>query len=293
MKNKERQIITIETTVNVPVEKTWEYFNDPLHIVHWNAAMYAWHSPQAVNDLKPGGKFSYRMEARDGSMGFDFSGEYLKVVAHKEISFLLDDSRKVDVFFIPHDGQTMIKESFEAEETNDPEMQRAGWQSILSNFSRYAINAGRMKRLNFSIRIQAPAGKVYHTMLGQDTYNQWTAVFNPTSRYEGSWAKGSEIRFLGTEEDGTSGGMLSRIAENIPERFVSIEHFGIIRKGERITSGPEVEAWAGGLENYIFTPVGDATLLDVQVDAGRDFTDYMQDTYPRALEVLKNICEQE
>src|SRR5690606_40274916 len=109
-----------------------------------------------------------------------------------------------------------------------------------------------MKKLQFSVNIQAPVAKVYDTMLGsssKSTYEQWTSLFNPTSSYEGSWNKGSKILFIGVDEQGEKGGMVSRIAENIPNRFVSIQHYGLLTAGKEITEGPEVEKWANGLEN--------------------------------------------
>ncbi|HPR02066.1 MAG TPA: hypothetical protein PK066_21140, partial [Saprospiraceae bacterium] len=112
-----------------------------------------------------------------------------------------------------------------------------------------------MKKIQFEIIINASAEQVYKTMLGInaiDTYNQWTAEFNPTSTYEGTWEKGSKIYFIGTDENGNRGGMVSEIADIIPFRFVSIRHYGILDGDNEITEGPDVEKWAGGLENYSF-----------------------------------------
>ena len=112
-----------------------------------------------------------------------------------------------------------------------------------------------MEKLQFKESIQAPASRVYDLMLGissKSTYEQWTAAFNPTSTFEGSWEKGSKILFLGVDEKGEKGGMVSRIAENIPNQFVSINHYGLLKGEEEITEGPEVEKWANGFENYTF-----------------------------------------
>ncbi|MEZ4685415.1 MAG: SRPBCC domain-containing protein [Bacteroidia bacterium] len=129
-----------------------------------------------------------------------------------------------------------------------------------------------MNRLLFSQTINAPAAAVYRTMLGLDdiaTYQQWTALFNPTSTWEGSWDKGSKILFVGINEDGTRGGMVSEIAENIPNSFVSIRHYGILEGDKEITEGPQVEAWAGGLENYRFTEADGVTTITVETDSCR------------------------
>ena len=132
-----RETIIINTTVNAPIEKVWKYFNDPEHIKKWNNASEDWHTTSAENDLRPGGKFSYRMEAKNGSFGFDFYGIYDEVKLYDSIAYTLGDDRKVKITFVSEGNKTEITESFEAEATNSTELQRAGWQSILDNFKRY------------------------------------------------------------------------------------------------------------------------------------------------------------
>lgn len=151
-----------------------------------------------------------------------------------------------------------------------------------------------MKKTTFNINIDAPAEKVYDVMLGisnKATYEQWTAPFNPTSTYEGSWTKGNKILFVGTDENGEKGGMVSRIAEITPNKFVSIQHYGLVKADVEITEGPEVEKWANGYENYTFEENNGATVVTVDLDITEDFTDYMNETYPKALSTLKEICE--
>lgn len=153
-----------------------------------------------------------------------------------------------------------------------------------------------MKRLQFSVKINAPVTKVYDAMLGinnKSTYEQWTALFNPTSTYEGAWSKGSKIRFIGTDENGEKGGMVSEIAENIPNKFVSIRHYGLLKADEEITEGPEVEKWANGFENYSFEENNGISMVIVDLDSNDDFVDYMNESFPKALFRLKEICEQE
>lgn len=146
-------------------------------------------------------------------------------------------------------------------------------------------------KLHFEIRINADIHKVYSTMLGEKGYTEWTSVFNPTSRFEGAWKKGSKIRFIGSDDKGNEGGMVSHIRENIPDKFVSIEHQGILKDGQEITSGPEVEAWAGGLEDYSFRLENGKTIVSVDLDTNEEYKGYMLETYPKALEKLKEICE--
>ncbi len=130
--------ITIEATVNAPVEKVWELWSGPEHIVRWNNASEDWHTTRAENDLRVGGKFLSRMEAKDGSFGFDFGGVYDAVKTNEHIAYTLGDGRKVSVDFSKQGNATKIVSTFEMENTNPEEMQRGGWQAILNNFKKYA-----------------------------------------------------------------------------------------------------------------------------------------------------------
>lgn len=287
----ERKTITVEANIHAPVEKVWELWTDPKHIVRWSNASDDWHTPKAENDVRVGGKFSSRMEARDGSMGFDFNGEYTKVELHKRIEYTLADDRKVQITFTDKGNETEVKETFEAEDTNSTEMQQQGWQAIMDNFKKYVEKSNTMNSLHFEITMGAPVEKVYRIMLDEPTYKEWTAIFNPTSHFKGSWEKGSKIIFVGTDENGKMGGMVSRIRENIPNKFVSIEHMGIIQDDNEITSGAEVEGWAGALENYTFKEVNGKTLLSIDNDANAEFESYLLNTWPKALDKLKEMCE--
>ena len=151
-----------------------------------------------------------------------------------------------------------------------------------------------MERIKFEVVINGPVARVYDVMLGitdRTTYEQWTAMFNPTSTYEGNWEEGSKMLFVGTDENGNRGGMVSEVAEHIPHRFVSIRHYGLVKGNEEITSGAEVEAWADGRENYTFEENDGITTVTVELDTAPDFIAYMNDTYPMALGKLKELCE--
>lgn len=131
------ETITIQQIINAPAQKVWDYWTQSEHIIQWNAASDDWHTPQASNDLRVGGKFLCRMEAKDGSMGFDFSGTYTEVLPLQKIAYAMDDNRNVIVTFEEEDGQVRITEEFEAESENPIEMQKDGWQAILDNFKKY------------------------------------------------------------------------------------------------------------------------------------------------------------
>ena len=129
--------VTIKASFKSSLNKVWDYWTSPEHIVKWNTASEDWHTTKADNDLRVGGKFMSRMEAKDGSFGFDFEGTYDEVVPHKRIAYTLDDNRKVVVTFTEKEGKTEVVETFETETENPVAMQRSGWQAILDNFKVY------------------------------------------------------------------------------------------------------------------------------------------------------------
>lgn len=144
-----------------------------------------------------------------------------------------------------------------------------------------------MKTLTYTIRIEASVDRVRETMIAPDTYNAWTSAFTAGSHYEGSWDEGAEIRFLDPNRDG----MVSEIAENNGVDFISIRHLGYIKNGVDDTTSDEIRAWAPAYENYTFTASEGGTLLRIACDVTDDFVAYMNDTYPKALALLKELCE--
>ena len=137
METTEKTKITVEAAVKAPVEKVWTFWTNPEHIMRWNNASDDWHSPRAENDLRAGGNFLVRMEAKDGSFGFDFGGVYDEVKTHELITYTMSDGRKVKVTFTDKGPETQVTETFDAENTNSIELQRDGWQAILNNFKKY------------------------------------------------------------------------------------------------------------------------------------------------------------
>ena len=133
----EKQLITVSADVDAPIKIVWESWTRPEHIVKWNNASEDWHTPQATIDLRVGGKFCSRMEAKDGSMGFDFEGVYDVVQPLKKIAYTMADGRKVFIQFEEKESGIRVIESFDPENTNSLELQRAGWQAIMDNFKKY------------------------------------------------------------------------------------------------------------------------------------------------------------
>ncbi|MFZ5425126.1 MAG: SRPBCC family protein [Patescibacteria group bacterium] len=134
--------ITIQVNIDSAIEKVWEFYTQPEHIVKWNNASEDWHTPHAENDLRVGGRFLSRMEAKDGSAGFDFEGTYDAVETYAQLAYTMDDGRQVSVDFISdsegsENAETKVIVTFDPESTNSLDMQREGWQAILNNFKKY------------------------------------------------------------------------------------------------------------------------------------------------------------
>lgn len=129
--------ITVSSKINAPANRVWETITEPSHITHWNFATPEWKCPKADNDLTEGGKFSYRMEAADGSEGFDFAGTYDTIIPNEKIVYHLDDSRKVEVTISEEEGETTVTQTFDPDKQAPLEMQQMGWQAILNNFKKY------------------------------------------------------------------------------------------------------------------------------------------------------------
>ena len=129
--------ITVDTTIKASPEKVWKYYNEPTHITAWNSASDDWHTPSSSNDLRVGGRFTHRMEARDGSQGFDFSGVYDEVVENKHIAYTMDDGRKATVDLEDDGETTKVTVVFDVENEYPLDFQKEGWQSILNAFKTY------------------------------------------------------------------------------------------------------------------------------------------------------------
>ncbi len=286
----EKKFITVSASINAPLQTVWCMRTEPKHIVNWNFASDDWHSPKAEIELRVGGKFCVAMAAKDGSFAFDFSGTYTKVEYYKGFDYTMDDGRTSSVVFTEKNGATIMSETFEAEGTNPVEMQEQGWQSILNNFKKY-VEANKNLKLHFNVLINASAEKTFSTMLNKEGYEAWTKAFNPTSHFKGNWSQGSKILFIGQDENGNVGGMVSRIRQNIKNQHLSIEHLGMVQGDKEIMDGPAVEPWKGGLENYTFINEANGTRVYVDMDSNEDFKSYFEETWPKALSLLKEICE--
>lgn len=130
--------IVVSNTIEKPISKVWEYYNSPEHIVNWNFATEDWQCPWAENDMKVGGVYKAKMEAKDGSFGFELKAVYSEIIPEKSFVYILEDKREVSVKFLEKGQATFVEISFDAEQQNPAEMQKAGWQAILDNFKKYA-----------------------------------------------------------------------------------------------------------------------------------------------------------
>lgn len=134
----EKDRIHLSAIVAAPIQKVWECWTQASHIIHWNFASPEWHCPNAVNEMRSGGQFSWRMEAKDGSFAFDFAGQYTRVIQMEKIEAVLEDGRNWWIEFEMQDDQTIVRESLEIEDLNTKDQQEAGWNAILQNFKAYA-----------------------------------------------------------------------------------------------------------------------------------------------------------
>lgn len=135
--------IIVETPINEPVEKVWEMYTNPTHMMQWNHASDDWHSPSAINNVQVNGVFDIRMEARDGSAGFDFKGVYTEVVENEILAYTMEDGRRARIEFMPIGNSAHVRVTFDPEQTNPSEQQKQGWQAILNNFKDYAEEHAR------------------------------------------------------------------------------------------------------------------------------------------------------
>lgn len=140
METQTPTVIKVEATVNVPAAKAWTYYTNPEHITQWNFASDDWQCPWANNDMRVGGEYSARMEAKDGSFGFEFAATYTEIEDGKKFTYIMGDGRKCTVSFLPLGNTTHIVVAFDAENQNPVEMQKDGWQAILNNYKKYAEN---------------------------------------------------------------------------------------------------------------------------------------------------------
>ncbi|MCX6732709.1 MAG: SRPBCC domain-containing protein [Candidatus Roizmanbacteria bacterium] len=147
-----------------------------------------------------------------------------------------------------------------------------------------------MKTLHFSIQINAPKKKVWEVMLGDKTYREWTTIFMPGSHFVGNWNKDTKMQFLAPNEDGKMGGMTSEVADSIPYELISIKHVGLVTDGVEDTTSSEAKKWVG-YEKYRFMDVVGKTELMIEVDTTHDFVSFMKDTWPKALQTIKELAE--
>ncbi len=152
-----------------------------------------------------------------------------------------------------------------------------------------------MKKLHKEIYIYAPREKVWETMLGEKTYKEWTMPFSPdpstSSRAEGNWEERSKMLFIGTDENGVEGGMVSRIKVNRRPGFLSIEHLGIYKDGVEDTESEEAKAWAPAYENYTLNEKDGGTQVIVDMDIDEAWEEMFNEMWPKALQILKEISE--
>ncbi len=163
---------------------------------------------------------------------------------------------------------------------------------ISSSESKVASSTvNSMEKLQFKIVINAAPAVVYEVMTDPKHFQQWTSFFSPGSHFEGTWQKGSKMYFLSTDDNGDKSGMISRVTDHIPDQFIRFEHYGFFQNGKEITEGVDIETLKGASESYTFTAVDGGTELKVESDTYPELKAFFLETWPKALKMLKDICE--
>lgn len=281
--------ITVSTIVNCNRDKAWRIWNDPFAIREWHTASPDWHTPRAVNNLKEGQTFSYRMESLDGTNGFDMEGQYTRIVQRNLIEYTMADGRQVSIAFEEKDGKTYITEIFDPENVNPAELQRQGWQNILDNYKARAEKETELCPLHYEILIGVRPALVYRTMTDSKQFRVWASAFCEGSYFEGSWQKDAEIRFLATNERGEKAGMIGRVIENIINEYILIRYSRSFDESKEHDSSSE--RWNGAKEIYRFQSKGEKTLLKVDLTVLPEYKNFFNKTWPAALEKIKELSE--
>ena len=153
------------------------------------------------------------------------------------------------------------------------------------------IEQSRFQQLKFFVNINAPVEKVYSTVIDSVGFSDWTSLFSPISYFKGDWSEGSKILFISDMEDGSKVGMVSQIKKNIPNQIISIEYLGMIQDGKEVMTGEEVESFKGAMESYSFSTNGTLTTMLVETDVFVEESTFFEETWPKALNRIKEICE--
>lgn len=274
--------ITVTATINEDAKKVWDFYMDPEHITKWNFADPSWHCPMASNEIKVGGRYFARMEAKDGSFGFDFEAIYDEIEVGESFTYTFGD-RKATVEFKCAGNQTEITIVFDAEKENPIEMQKGGWQAILNNFKNYVEQLKlEFKKVSFTIQINAGKEKVWEALWSEANYEKWTSVFGEGNKAISDWKEGSKIQFVA--KDGA--GLFSIIEKKATNEHIVFKHLGEMKNGEEIAN-----EWAGAKEKYFLSEINGITTIDVEIDTKEEYTDYFNGAFPKALQIVKQISE--
>jgi uncharacterized protein YndB with AHSA1/START domain len=283
--------ISVSVRLQLPPQMVWKLWNDPAQMVRWNAASDDWHTPVADNDLRVGGKLQTRMEARDGSFGFDFEAVYEVVDAPNRLVYRLGDGRGVELDLRAEGEETVLTQRFEPEKEFPVELQQQGWQAILDNFKRWAEAYRGVTAVHFAQEVRMAPSALAELMLQELPYRYWTAVFDPSSHYVGDWKEGSTVDFLCDLPDGRQRGTRALVANFRPGQYIRLVHQGLVEGDTFINSGAEAEAWLGLNEIYSFSPREYGCLLTVDVDVPEKYADYLTTQWPLALARIRELAE--
>ncbi len=212
--------ITIQTIVSADKKKVWDYYTEPKHIVNWNFASDNWCCPGAENDLRIGGKYKARMEAKDKSVGFDFEAVYNEIVEGEKFTYTMEDGREVNGSFEDLDGKTKVTIIFDAEKENSEEMQKDGWQSILNQFKSYVEKQQKEIIAKASVNVDASPSQVWEALTNSERVKQYMFGAEVIS----TWKEGTPIKWKG-EWKGKTFEDKGKILKIESEQLLKYTHF--------------------------------------------------------------------
>lgn len=282
-------VITITTTIQAPIHTVFESYLSPADNLRWNTAGEGWTVSHTTINPVIGGTYSIGFKSPDGANDFDFGGVYTNIIPDQLITSILDDGRHVKVLFEEKDNEAIVTIEFDAEQENSLELQEQGWGKILTHFKQFIERKSKPTHRSIlkTIDIHASVEKVWDVLLQDQSYRQWTKVFDEDSYYEGEMKYQGKIKFLSSH----NGGLASNVHVYIPYYQISFEHLGVIIDGVEDFDNPQFADWKGARETYTLTPQGSSTHLEIYVELTQEEYEYMSNLWDQALIKIKDLAE--
>ncbi len=279
-------VIEIEVLIKNSLDKVWEYWTGQPFISQWYSASDDWWTPWVNQNFQVDQGFVYRMEARDGSMGFDFSGVFTEIVDHEKIVYVLEDGRKVLTTFEERDGRILLKQAFDAEDQNSAQMQKDGWQAILNHFKSFC--EGDQIEMSFRTVLGTNPNRVWEYLTLPRLYEEWAIAFSEQPKFVGQWVEGGTIDFIDFQEGGTR----VQLDKVKPFEKLYMTHIAMIDGQAGIVEDhPEAPTWVGTKENYDLELVGKETILTIHIMCHPKYVDYLRNSWEKAVKLMTHVIK--